>query len=396
MNQQDPPIILIGEFLKELRIRKGYSVERLSKETKISLNVLKKIEANDLKSLNSITYVKGFLQNCLKTLHTPYDDKTINIIYATYESMGIAFSKNAYITGSSRTADVTSPEKSTAPLVQPQITTEAKFKNRKNLFVINTDFFISPKFWLAVIAIASLWLVNVFIKTVKTNQVTNRYSEKPLPSNKGKGNIADLFAQTQNLATPTVTPSSTPTEIATPVVVSTATPTQIPTVEDGVNPYIAFKKIKTLSLSIDPASSDNANVAILPLEEKNKIVSNKQNIYIRCMEGESWISYKVDGNSPNSKLLKAGKTLSLLGDKIFINAGNTNGLKVFLNGHLVKYPYNKGVKSFIFPTEDASLHSLPLFATDAKGILQFYEDYMKTMKPESSANVDTPKQTTAP
>jgi len=79
----------IGSYLKDLRLRKGYSLERVSAETKISFTILKKLELNEFQSLPNITYIKGYVQNILKTLHAPLTQYEIDLIKSTYTSLGL-------------------------------------------------------------------------------------------------------------------------------------------------------------------------------------------------------------------------------------------------------------------------------------------------------------------
>ena len=68
----------IGAYLKDLRLRKGYSLERVSSETKISITILRKLELNELSTLPNITYVKGYVQNILKDLD-PREQKILKM-----------------------------------------------------------------------------------------------------------------------------------------------------------------------------------------------------------------------------------------------------------------------------------------------------------------------------
>ena len=53
----------IGEILKRAREGKNLSVEDVNRSTKISVQVIKSLEQDDLDSFASDTYLKGFLKN---------------------------------------------------------------------------------------------------------------------------------------------------------------------------------------------------------------------------------------------------------------------------------------------------------------------------------------------
>jgi cytoskeletal protein RodZ len=61
----------VGEKLYEERIRKGHSLEEISKATKIKVHFLLAIENGDYKKLPSGTYVQGFVKNYAGFLGLP-------------------------------------------------------------------------------------------------------------------------------------------------------------------------------------------------------------------------------------------------------------------------------------------------------------------------------------
>ncbi|MBF8249567.1 MAG: Helix-turn-helix protein [Candidatus Levybacteria bacterium] len=61
----------VGEKLNEERIRKGYSLEEVSKATKIRVSFLSAIEKGEYKKLPSGTYVHGFVRNYASFLGLP-------------------------------------------------------------------------------------------------------------------------------------------------------------------------------------------------------------------------------------------------------------------------------------------------------------------------------------
>jgi cytoskeletal protein RodZ len=53
----------IGEILKRAREARKLSIEDVNRETKISVNVIRALEQDDMDSFASETYLKGFLKN---------------------------------------------------------------------------------------------------------------------------------------------------------------------------------------------------------------------------------------------------------------------------------------------------------------------------------------------
>ena len=61
--------LLIGEYLKLEREKRGISLEYISAQTKINYNVLKNLENDNLKELPNIAYLKGFVQHYIRILN---------------------------------------------------------------------------------------------------------------------------------------------------------------------------------------------------------------------------------------------------------------------------------------------------------------------------------------
>lgn len=64
-------MVHVGERLCEERVRKGYSLEEVSKATKIRISFLLALEKGDYKKLPSGTYVHGFVRNYARFLGLP-------------------------------------------------------------------------------------------------------------------------------------------------------------------------------------------------------------------------------------------------------------------------------------------------------------------------------------
>src|SRR5690606_6062919 len=82
---------LLGDWLKQKRTEKNYSLEKLSQKTKISVNILKSLEANDYKHLPSAAYIKGFVQNYVKVLNLPADEAINKMEYTYLNVLGKPF-----------------------------------------------------------------------------------------------------------------------------------------------------------------------------------------------------------------------------------------------------------------------------------------------------------------
>lgn len=107
-----------------------------------------------------------------------------------------------------------------------------------------------------------------------------------------------------------------------------------------------------------------------------------QNVYVAAVEGNTWLSYKIDNKPIESHIISQGGSLFLQGEVIRVFLGNVNVTRIFYNNYLIDTPSKSGVKSLVFPEESNSNYSLPLFPKANDDILYTSEEYMKRMKLE--------------
>lgn len=63
----------VGQYLREIRLKKGISLREAAEETKIRTRYLKALEEDDLASLPGEVYARGFLRNYARFLGIPAD-----------------------------------------------------------------------------------------------------------------------------------------------------------------------------------------------------------------------------------------------------------------------------------------------------------------------------------
>ena len=73
----------IGDVLRSKREEKNFSIEDIAHKTKINLNILKSLEANDLESLPNKTYIRGFIKNYAKAISLD-PDFAMEVMEETY------------------------------------------------------------------------------------------------------------------------------------------------------------------------------------------------------------------------------------------------------------------------------------------------------------------------
>jgi len=147
-------------------------------------------------------------------------------------------------------------------------------------------------------------------------------------------------------------------------------------------PTIEFRSVRGKLFTILPDAPENNDESLLPKPIKDSMDSNLQNVYIKALTGNTWLSYKIDNNPIESVIIKQDSDLFLQGEEIRIFLGNANVTKIFYNNYLISAPTKSGVKSLIFPEESNSKFKLPLFPKATDDILHTSEDYQKRMKLE--------------
>ncbi len=365
---------LLGEYLKQKRLDKNFSLEKLSQKTKISINILKSLEANDYKSLPSAAYIKGFVKNYIKVLGLSQEE-AITKMEQTYQSIvGKPFPALDHTKAMpAQPISMSSKRAATENGLSPQ-----------DVIANSKTFLENTKSFLPIIIFAAVILVFVggykIISSVVENEVNG-------PKNADTGyKIESSSALVKQPVAPTA-PVAAPAETAA----TTTAPAEEKKVEEAKPavvelqrnyPNVDFKKIRSKLFSVRTDAPENDDAAIFPPKYKEAMNSDLQNIYIRATEGNTWLSYKIDSNPIESVIIKKDTDLFLQGNEIRIFLGNVNVTKIFYNNYLLETPTKSGVKSLIFPEESNAKYMLPLFPKAKDDILYTAEDYQKRMKLE--------------
>jgi cytoskeleton protein RodZ len=360
---------LLGDYLKQKRIDKNYTLEKLSQKTKISVNILKSLEANDYGNLPSAAYIKGFVTSYVKVLGIPLDEAINKMEYTYLNVLGKPFPALNHTKSMAPVSSATSP---LAPKSEDTPTPHDVIESTKSI--------------LPIVIFGAIILLFVggykLISSVVESEV-NSGKEKDLgpkiesssalvkqPVKPEEPKKEEPAAVTANSATPT-TPAETPKE---EVKVEPDFPRSFPNVE--------FKKVRGKLFSVKTDAPENQDETILPKQIKDSMNSDLQNIYIRATEGNTWLSYKIDNNPIESVIINKGSDLFLQGTEIRIFLGNVNVTKIFYNNYMIETPTKSGVKSLIFPEESNAKFQMPLFPKAKDDILYTAEDYIKRMKLE--------------
>ena len=386
----------IGKQLKEWRLAKGFTLETIAFETKIGINILKKLEEGHFQELPSYTYTRGFIKNYLRTLRRELTPEFAKEIRQSFEELKL-------LTGTS---------------FQILETGDSHLKDLENFSIHTIKKIFNYRFLIIFIFIAIFSTGFYFFKHINLHNFTN-YSTyfdigdevnptdaKPNPKNIDQilSPGTQIYSQSKENPAPTTTSSKIPSDSKTsltakPLAVAdsdshsnpeaeSSTPTDKPKVVESEDfPYVPFKKINNLGITSSDSDESLNDERIFPKNFKDlkPVTPDEQIVFVHAYTGDSWVSYRADNSSVKSYTLKLGEKITIRGKNIFFSSGNINALKIFHNSKLVTSNQTNSVKSFIFPTTIENEHSVPLFVANKRGEVFFYKDYQSKMMPKQAS-----------
>lgn len=379
--------ILLGDYLKQKRTEKNYSLEKLSQKTKISINILKSLEANDFEHLPSAAYIKGFVSSYVKVLGLPMDEAINKMEYTYLNVLGKPFpalNHTKSMPGSVTAAQVAVKEAAAknreSETVQP--TPHEVIENSDSL-IENTKSVLPIAIFAAIILafVGGYKLISSVVESEVSDQKTKDLGPKIQPSSA----LINNHSQPKKEEPPKVDPA---TQTTTPVVAVAPVEEKKPEEEKPLPdfprnfPAVDFKQIKGKLFTVKTDAPENNNPEILPEKIKSSVNPAIQNVYVRAVDGNTWTSYKIDGNPIASVIISKGNDLFLQGNEIRLFLGNVNVTRIFYNNYLIETPTKSGVKSLIFPEENNEKYMMPLFPKAKDDILYTAEEYTKRMKLE--------------
>jgi cytoskeletal protein RodZ len=397
-------VIHIGDYLKNCREGMKVSLEKVSQKTKINLNVLRALEANDFKSLPSPAYIKGFVLSYARVIRLSPEDVITKLEYSYLTLVGKPFPALNHTK--------TLPEKTkTNPAIpdDPAKVLEAdeKVQERKKLIV--------PSLVFAAILIVFVSLYNVLNKTIKSES----QGTKPQPV---LTETAPPSLPVSDTSAATVDASPSPTEVTPPPITAAgiSNTKEVPKVEiktevkvePKVEPKVEVraevkpepkltpsapkatvanqkrifptKEFRKISLKLFAFSNEDLG-PVISEEARSKFDKSLQNVYINAVDGSTWVTVKVDDKKIQTYPLPQGKDLFLQGKKILLYFGNVRVTRVYYQNKLLDTPTPTGYKSLVFPESETKNHMLPLFPRALDNNLYTAEEYMDRMKAEEEA-----------
>ena len=336
----------IGKMLKRSREERNILLKHIAYKTKVNLTLLEYLEQDNFKQLPNKIYIIGFIKAYVKVLGID-EKESLDLFHQTYNSFF--------------TEDKNDPEESSQKVQDKSIN------------------YLNPTIFLGGSALATIFVfIGIFLFTKEkqpNTEPTHVDSSKQIPSN----------PQIISATIPLNTKKNDPFKHIHHNDEVLEKPTNEEQEFSDLIKNITFRRMSLAPL-YDVLHDDPHNDIshYLPDTIKQSVIEGKQNVFIRAITGDSWLTYMQDRSKIKQMLLKKGNSLMIQGDEIHLFLGNVNATKIFLNNLPLHIQSRTGVKSLIFPQNRRSLYQLPLFIFKDDGTVIPSDKILKQIKNASS------------
>jgi cytoskeleton protein RodZ len=382
----------IGKLLTQKREQQNISLKEVAEKTKININILRSLEADDLDKLPNKTYVKGFVQNYAKTVGLNIDEAA-QILQETYQAQN---PEEEIIATEHEEANSTHiSESSPIELTAKQLEIREKVIGLIHKLVRKQTLISIAAVVVVIFVIKGL--VSFFTK-VSNEQVkikpqtasskTIKSSDESLFDIKATKKLTKNNTVKSNQQNPSQPESSSESiEVVAETKSDTTTQKEAEQKEQetteanlakGQVPYKTFYPAPINMYEVAASAPENVNENLIPINIRESVMADKENVFINATEGDTWISYQTDDNDIKRYILKKGRHLIIRGKVILLFLGNAKMTKIFYNNQLVKFQTRTGVKSLIFPPSQIKNYELPLFPS-YKGVPYKQKVYKEKM-----------------
>jgi cytoskeletal protein RodZ len=365
----------IGELLRSKREERGLNLKTISQQTKIHMGLLEHLENNDLAKLPSKTYVRGFVKSAAKILNINQDE-ALDVLEATYNRDHRSVKKQA-----PNIEMRTEAAKNTLSAI-----TATPLETVRSVTMSSSAFIAKAAVILLIVGVVGFNVKNLF----------DRNAEERLKLPK----VLSTIHQKTKSAPKVVVPKAAPKTEAELAAAAKVNPIQVNIIQDKKDTpaktemTINDVNLKNISLGEKQFTEDNSLTGekldeIFPPKYRVKPVKGQENVFINAVDGDSWITYKVDDKDIKKYVLRQGRSVFMRGEKIRLFIGNTKTLKIFYNNKLISL---KGgtTKNLVFPEELKTKYMSPLFVFQKDGSVVTSDEYIKANQP---ATTPTPTAT---
>ena len=357
----------IGKLLLQKREQKKVSLKEVAEKTKININILRSLEADDLENLPNKTYVRGFVQNYAKTIGLDIDEAT-QVLQDTYQAQN--------------PEDITPIENEELSVSDaPAIELSAKQLELREKFVGFVHKLIEKKTLISIAIIVLIVFITkgvigfftkvsneqVKIRPETSNAATIKSADESLFDIKATKKLRSQTAKTTDVTTQDENNNqkSGSTEAAV-LLNNVAETSQVkldsnentqseeksekksdsetePELENGKLPFKQFFPAPLNMYEVAASAPENVNEDFIPTSVRESVLADQENVFVNATEGDTWISYQTDDSDIKRYVLKKGRHLIIRGKVILLFLGYANMTKIFFNNQLVTFETRTGV-----------------------------------------------------
>ncbi len=387
----------LGAFLQGEREKLGISLKKVSHSTKISLTNLEYLEADDLESLPDRAYVTGYVKSYAKLLGTEVNF-CITLLDKTYQAQGAA----------PKEPEIVIPQAQNSPTISDGFPL-AKIGAISAMVIV-------------IVGIAGFFMTRdntnssdrkapqeTFAEVEETDKATeedkeitpqilnaetplqmelSEQTEEPATEDPSEENevVAETIQASQEETKPEEEPAQAPeqgkeketeAEEEEKKTASADKKEEEEEEEDSEKEKRKFYPLAETLYTLDESMSQETINKFLPSQFRVSPVEGIQAVFITAVKGDSWLTYKSDNDPIKKFVLKEGRSLLFRAKEARVFLGNLGAVKIFLNNKPLKVTSRTGVKSLVFPQENAENYVMPLFIYKEDGTVQTSDEWIK-------------------
>jgi cytoskeleton protein RodZ len=355
----------IGELLRTKREEKGLNLKNMSFQTKIHIGLLEHLENNELTKLPNKIYVRGFVTSSAKILGINRGE-ALDLLEATYNL------KNKTTKIENHNQEIKNETvRNTLTLI-----TSTPLETKNNGPVLSVA--LLAKVAKAIVGILIVGAVVSYAKYSIDRTANNRLKqEKALSAKQQQIELIPNVVKPKEVVAKVVETKvlkSVATVLVQPELTKVNEKNEI-TIKD-VN-FKSFNKALK-QFTVDNSVTGDELDEIFPSRYKVNLNKGIDNIFINAIDGDSWITYKVDDKEIKKYVLRQGRKVFISGENIRLFLKNTSAVKIFYNNKLISLNDKSSIKNLVFPEEVKTKFMYPLFVFQKGGTVMTSEEYIKT------------------
>ncbi|MDD4976246.1 MAG: helix-turn-helix domain-containing protein [Bacteriovorax sp.] len=358
--------VSIGELLRSRREEKGLNLKNMSFRTKIHIGLLVHLENNELSKLPNKIYVRGFVSSAAKILEINQAE-ALDILESTYNPNN--------------------------KIIKIEATTDVGIKNenaRNPLTLLNSIPYdpIKSVFSNTLLAKVVVCLFIVGASGFSAKYFIERSAENRLKLTKALSSKHQEIKSMPKVVESEIISKPAATELVQPEPIKVNEKTEI-TIND-----VSFK---SFTKTLKQFTEDNSMIGdeleeIFPSRYKVSLNKGIDNIFINAVDGDSWITYKVDDKEIKKYVLRQGRKVFISGENIRLFLKNASAVKIFYNNKLISLNDKRSIKNLVFPEEVKTQFMYPLFVFQNDGTVITSEEYISANRKATSTSSIAPKK----